>query len=191
MNFKIVEHIRNHNEWDSVKGIFNGLLKIIFLLILIPFLLLALVLKIFKKGNTGKIINDWTEFYSDENLILRRLFIYEDELPDDLDYPKEPNDTYLFHVQSKPEIPELNDRFFDYQFVKADQGVFLLSFNKKGEGMSVWYVDNRRHQLEKVKDLESSWWSFGERNGKITLSTTLNKKDIDIEIETTFHNRTP
>ena len=190
MNFTIVENIRNHNEWDSVKGFFTGLLKIILFLILIPFLLVGLIFSVLKKGDAEKIINDWTEFYSDDNLRLKRLFIDENEIPDNLDYPEEPNDIYLFQVKSKPEIPDLEDKFFDFQFVKTDQGIFLLSFNEEGEGMSIWYVDSSKHQLEKVKDLESSWWNFGEKDGKITLSTTLKKKDINIEIEKTGYNKT-
>ena len=54
--------------------------------------------------------------------------------------------------------------------------------------MSLWYVDSKEYQLEKVKDLESSWWNFEEKERKITLSTTLNKKDINIEIEKTGYN---
>jgi len=188
MNFTIVENIRNHNEWDSVKGFFTGLLKILLFLILIPFLLIGLIFSVFKKGHVEKIINDWTEFYRDKNLTLERLFIDENEIPDNLDYPEEPNDIYLFQVKSKPEIPELKGRFFDYQFVKTDQGIFLLSFNEEGKGMSIWYLESNEHQFEKVKDLESSWWNFGEKDGRITLSTTLNKKDINIEIEKTGYN---
>ena len=56
--------------------------------------------------------------------------------------------------------------------------------------MSVWYVDSNKHQLEKVKDLESSWWNFREKDGKIILSTTLNKKDINIEIKKIGYNKT-
>ncbi len=188
MNFTIVENIRNHNEWDSVKGFFTGLLKIILFLILIPFLLIGLILSVFKKGDTEKIINDWTEFYTGSNLTLDRIFIDENKLPDNLDYPEEPNDIYLFQIKSEPEITELRDRFFDYQYVKIDQGVFLMSFNKKGEGMSIWFVDNEKHQMEKVRDLESSWWNFWVKNEIITLSTTLNRKDIIIEIEKTGFN---
>jgi len=183
MNFTIVENIRNHKEWDSLKGFFTGLLKIFLFLILIPFLLVGLVISIFKKSEAEKIINEWTKFYSDENLTLERLFIDENEIPNNLDYPIEPNDIYLFQVKSTPEIPELKDIFFDYHFVKTDHGIFLLSFNEIGNGMSVWYVDSNKHQLEKVKDLESSWWDFREKDGKIILSTTLNKKDINIEIK--------
>lgn len=185
MNFKSIENIRNHNEWDSLNGFLFGLLKIVILIISIPFLLIGLLFSVFKKEESEKIINDWVEFTSIESFTLERIFIDENDLPNNLDYPQEANDIYLFQVRSVPEIQELNDKFFDYQFVKIDEGVFLLSFNEKDKGMSIWFVDNKKQQLEKVRDLESSWWSFGDRNGIISIETTLNKQDIKIEIEKT------
>ena len=188
MNFTSIENIRNHNEWDSVKGFLFGVLKILILVVLIPFLLIGLLFSVFKKGETEKIINDWAEFTSTENLTLERIFIDENELPENLDYPQEANDIYLFQVRSVPEIQELNDKYFDYQFVKVDQGVLLLSFNEKDKGMSIWFVDYKKQKIEKVRDLESSWWNFGNKDGKILLETTLNRKDIKIEIEKTGYN---
>ncbi len=89
----------------------------------------------------------------------------------------------MFRVKSKPEILGLKGMFFDYQYLKTDQGIFLLSFNGKGKGMSIWFIDHVKYKMKKVKDLESSWWYIEEKNGAITLNTTLNKSDINIEIE--------
>lgn len=43
MNFKVVENIRNHNEWDNLKGIFFGIFKFIVFILFIPFLFLLLL----------------------------------------------------------------------------------------------------------------------------------------------------
>ena len=183
VNFVIVENIRNHNEWDTVKGFLIGLLKIIFLLALIPFLLVLLLFGLFKRNDSSQTVIDWIEFYRDENLKLERLFIDENEIPDNLDYPEEPNDIYLFQIKSSPEIHGLQNMFFDFQFVKTDRGIFLLSFNEMGEGMSLWYIDSKNLYLEKINDLKSSWWNLKEKDGKIALTTRLDRKDINIEIE--------
>ena len=183
MNFTIIEEIINHNEWDSIKGFLFGIIKIVFVLILLPILLIFLLLKVFSKEKIEVINIEWKEFYTNESLKIERLFIDENELPDNLDYPQEPNDIYLFKLKSEPKILELEVLYFDFQFIKSKQGIFLLSFNTIGKGMTVWFIDNKEQKLERVKDLESSWWNFGKKNGLITLKTTLNKQDITIIIE--------
>lgn len=185
MKFISVEHIRNHNEWGSIKGFLLGILKILLFVVLIPFLLFVLLLNLFKKEEYEKITNDWSEFTSNKDLTLERIFINENDLPENLDYPEEPNDIYLFEVRSEPEIEELKGKFFDYQFVNIHEGVFLLSFNEEGKGMSIWFINNKIQKLEKVSDLESSWWDFYEKDEIISLETTLNNKDIKIVIEKT------
>ncbi len=54
--------------------------------------------------------------------------------------------------------------------------------------MSIWCVDTVTPRLEKVKDLESVVWNFGKENRKIVLQTTLDKRDIRIEIEPMAQN---
>ncbi|HBK71039.1 MAG TPA: hypothetical protein DDZ39_05170 [Flavobacteriaceae bacterium] len=183
MTFSIVENIRNHNEWDSVKGIFIGIFKFLILIILIPILLISGLIGFFKKEKEIAKVNEWTGFYSNENFKLNRIFIDENELPEFLDYPEECNDIYLFKVKSEPKISELEDKFIDYQFVTDENGIYLMSFNPENEGMTIWYIDNQKQKLEKVKDIQSSWWNFGKREGKIILETTLNRKDIKLEIK--------
>lgn len=185
MNFKVVEKVRNHNDWDSVKGFCTGLLKVLILLILIPLLLFFLLFDIFKSKDIEKVKNEWRTFYSNEDLKLERIFIDENALPDNLDYPEEANDIYLFHIKAEPQIPGLNNKFFDFQFVTIDQGILLLSFNKQGDGMTIWFIDSEKLKLEKVKDLKSSWWDLHSENGVILLRTTLDKRDIEIKIEKT------
>jgi len=183
MKFKIIENVRNHNEWDSIKGFLWGILKVLFIVILFPFFLLIYILNIFSKVKTVEINNDWQEFYSCNNLKIERLFIDENEIPDNLAYPEEPNDIYLFKLKSEPKIHELEEMYFDFQFIKSTQGIFLLTFNTIGKGMTVWFIDSIEQKLERVKDLKSSWWNFGEKDGLITLETTLNKEHIKVEIK--------
>ena len=188
MTFTIIENIRNHNEWDSLKGILFGILKFVILIILIPIILISGLISFLKKEKKEKQISKWTEFYSNGNLKLNRIFIDEEKLPDNLDYPEECNDLYLFNVKSEPEITGLENKFIDYQFVTDESGIYLMSFNNSNEGMTLWYIDNEQRKLKKVKDLKSSWWYLGEKDEKIILKTTLGKKEIKIEIEKTGHN---
>ncbi|MGV6829334.1 MAG: hypothetical protein ACWA45_08050 [Flavobacteriales bacterium] len=183
MTFKIIENIRNHNEWDTLKGMLTGILKLIIFLIFIPFLLIGLIIRLFKNDESKKAENEWTEFYSSGKLKLTRIFIDENELPETLDYPEECNDLYLFKVKSEPELIELEGKFIDYQFVTDENGIYLLSFNNENEGMTLWFINNGKPKLEKIKDLKSSWWNLEKKEGKITLKTTLEKQDIKVEIE--------
>jgi|TARA_B110000116_G_C16665712_1_gene503857 hypothetical protein len=188
MPYSIVENIRNHNEWDSVKGILTGIFKFIILIILIPILLISGLIGLIKNEKKEKQVNIWSEFYSSGKLKLTRIFIDENELPETLDYPEECNDLYLFKMKSEPKIIELEDKFIDYQFVTDENGVYLLSFNNENEGMTLWFINNENPKLEKIKDLKSSWWNFEKKDGKIILETTLEKQDIKIEIEKTGYN---
>jgi hypothetical protein len=188
MPYSIVENIRNHNEWDSVKGILTGIFKFIILIILIPILLISGLIGLIKNEKKEKQVKIWSEFYSSGKLKLTRIFIDENELPETLDYPEECNDLYLFKMKSEPKIIELEDKFIDYQFVTDENGVYLLSFNNENEGMTLWFINNENPKLEKIKDLKSSWWNFEKKDGKIILETTLEKQDIKIEIEKTGYN---
>tara|TARA_B110001469_G_scaffold126734_1_gene145211 strand:- start:164 stop:742 length:579 start_codon:yes stop_codon:yes gene_type:complete len=188
MPYSIVENIRNHNEWDSVKGILTGIFKFIILIILIPILLISGLIGLIKNEKKEKQVNIWSEFYSSGKLKLTRIFIDENELPETLDYPEECNDLYLFKMKSEPKIIELEDKFIDYQFVTDENGVYLLSYNNENEGMTLWFINNENPKLEKIKDLKSSWWNFEKKDGKIILETTLEKQDIKIEIEKTGYN---
>jgi hypothetical protein len=188
MPYSIVENIRNHNEWDSVKGILTGIFKFIILIILIPILLISGLIGLIKNEKKEKQVNIWSEFYSSGKLKLTRIFIDVNELPETLDYPEECNDLYLFKMKSEPKIIELEDKFIDYQFVTDENGVYLLSFNNENEGMTLWFINNENPKLEKIKDLKSSWWNFEKKDGKIILETTLEKQDIKIEIEKTGYN---
>lgn len=73
--------------------------------------------------------------------------------------------------------------YFDYQTIKSENGIYLLSWNKGKEGMTFWFIDNKTQKLNKIRDLESNWWNLTEKNGKIILSTITKNKDIIIEIE--------
>ena len=187
MKYITHEKIRIHNYYDTLKGIFANVSKIFILLIISPILLISLFIDLFKKNEKIVAKNDWTIFYNTNNLLLERLFIDENELPDDLDYPEEPNDIYIFKLKSNPEIVALSNSYFDYQYCITDTGIFLLSFNKKGEGMSIWFIDNSDFKVELVKNIASSWWNMGLKNDKLILTTTHSKKDIQLEIEIKQH----
>lgn len=188
MKFYISRHIRIHDKWDSLNGILTGIIKTIILILIIPILLLVYLFNLLTGRKESEIINKWQVFYSKGKLTLKRKFIDENEIPEDIDYPAEPGDFYLFNLESEPEIEGIKNKFFDYQYVVDQEGIFLLSFNRTNEGMTVWFINHSTLLLEKVKDLDSSWWNFGKKEGKVTLETTLRNKDIKFEIEKTGYN---
>lgn len=189
MNFSVVENIRKHTAWDSTKGFFSRVLMVIVLICLLPLILiffLILVLSSPFQRKQPKHVSVWETFHFGKNLKLARLYVDEDELPDNIEFPKEAYDICLFRIRSVPDLPELRAGYFDYQTVAIEEHLYLLSFNKKG--MSIWCVDTVTPRLEKVKDLESAVWNFGKENRKIVLQTTLDKRDIRIEIEPMAQN---
>lgn len=183
MKFEIIENIRNHNEWDSIKGFLSGIFEFLVFIILIPFLLIGALISLIKKEKPKEIVNEWAEFYSAGNLKLSRIFIDEDKLPENLDYPEESNDIYLFKLNSDPNLDGLENKFFDYQYSETVTGIYLLSFNEVHQGMTLWFINNQKPKLEKVKDLKSSWWDLSMEGKVIKLRATLNKKDLEIEIK--------
>jgi hypothetical protein len=70
MRFSIVENIKNHNAWDSVKGIF----KFLILIVRPPILLISGLIGFFYKEKEIANVNEWTEFYSNVNFKLNRIF---------------------------------------------------------------------------------------------------------------------
>lgn len=123
------------------------------------------------------------EIVVNEKIKIERQFINENEVPDNLDFPDEPSDIYLYKLKCIPEIKELENMYFDYQSARSETGIYLISWNEINNGMSFWYLNYETRNLQNVKDLDSAWWILTEDREKISLITTTKKKDIEIKIE--------
>ena len=101
MEFRIVETYRNHNVKDFLKQSIAYLFLFLIAIIVVPTLLIA---NLFKKkdrqlNEVDKAEEDeWLEFIRTDKITLYRKFIDENDLPDDLDLPKECSDIYSFEI---------------------------------------------------------------------------------------------
>ena len=184
MEFKIVETYRNHNIIDYLKKLVANILLAITALIVIP---IVFITNLFKKKNKENIAiksdnNECTEFIKTEKIILYRKFINENDLPEDLDLPEECNDIYAFKIKSEPNLQELQNVIFNFTELETEKGIYLISFNKIGNEMSLWNIDKTNNDIKVVTNLKPLWWEMLKVENKIILKGTEKKKDYTIEI---------
>ena len=192
MNFKIVEY---RNQLKSKNVIINFLMQYLFLpifLIVLFFIILPVIfiINLFSKEKNEKIIeNNYEVKFENEKIKIERKFIEEKDFPDDLDYG-EVYDHYLFEFKSNPELQLFKDRYFDYNFFKTENGIFLISYNNEDEGMSLWFINKLTLEFKKIRNLISSDWDFINDGNKIILRTKTEKEEIKIEIKSDVSNLT-
>ena len=192
MNFKIVEY---RNQLKSKNVIINFLMQYLFLpifLIVLFFIILPVIfiINLFSKEKNEKIIeNNYEVKFENEKIKIERKFIEEKDFPDDLDYG-EVYDHYLFEFKSNPELQLFKDRYFDYNFFKIENGIFLISYNNEDEGMSLWFINKLTLEFKKIRNLISSDWDFINDGNKIILRTKTEKEEIKIEIKSDVSNLT-
>ena len=192
MNFKIVEY---RNQLKSKNVIINFLMQYLFLpifLIVLFFIILPVIfiINLFSKEKNEKIIeNNYEVKFENEKIKIERKFIEEKDFPDDLDYG-EVYDHYLFEFKSNPELQLFKDRYFDYNFFKIENGIFLISYNNEDEGMSLWFINKLTLEFKKIRNLISSDWDFINDGNKIILRTKTEKEEIKIEIKSHVSNLT-
>ena len=192
MNFKIVEY---RNQLKSKNVIINFLMQYLFLpifLIVLFFIILPVIfiINLFSKEKNEKIIeNNYEVKFENEKIKIERKFIEEKDFPDDLDYG-EVYDHYLFEFKSNPELQLFKDRYFDYNFFKTENGIFLISYNNEDEGMSLWFIDKNTVDFKELKKIITAEWFFEKENNNIILTTKTNKEEIKIEIKSDVLNLT-
>ncbi|GAB1346771.1 hypothetical protein MASR1M29_04170 [Cloacibacterium normanense] len=192
MNFKIVEY---RNQLKSKNVIINFLMQYLFLpifLIVLFFIILPVIfiINLFSKEKNEKIIeNNYEVKFENEKIKIERKFIEEKDFPDDLDYG-EVYDHYLFEFKSNPELQLFKDRYFDYNFFKTENGIFLISYNNEDEGMSLWFIDKNTVDFKELKKIITAEWFFEKENNNIILTTKTNKEEIKIEIKSDVSNLT-
>ena len=182
MNFKIVEY---RNQLKSKNVIINFLMQYLFLpifLIVLFFIILPVIfiINLFSKEKNEKIIeNNYEVKFENEKIKIERKFIEEKDFPDDLDYG-EVYDHYLFEFKSNLELQLFKDRYFDYNFFKTENGIFLISYNNEDEGMSLWFIDKNTVDFKELKKIITAEWFFEKENNNIILTTKTNKEEIKI-----------
>ena len=185
MNFKIVEY---RNQLKSKNVIINFLMQYLFLpifLIVLFFIILPVIfiINLFSKEKNEKIIeNNYEVKFENEKIKIERKFIEEKDFPDDLDYG-EVYDHYLFEFKSNLELQLFKDRYFDYNFFKTENGIFLISYNNEDEGMSLWFIDKNTVDFKELKKIITAEWFFEKENNNIILTTKTNKEEIKIQIK--------
>ena len=192
MNFKIVEY---RNQLKSKNVIINFLMQYLFLLIFLIVLFFIIlpvifIINLFSKEKNEKIIeNNYEVKFENDKIKIVRKFIEEKDFPDDLDYG-EVYDHYLFEFTSSPHLLLFDNRCFDYNFFETENGIFLISYNREDEGMSLWFVDKNTVDFKELKKLITAEWFFEKENNNIILTTKTNKEEIKIEIKSDVLNLT-
>ncbi len=100
--------------------------------------------------------------------------------PVDLDLYDRPEEVYLlFRLRFAPALPELEALHFFEEMLLTDRGLFLLSYNPNGEGMTLWSVPREAEGPEAIARLASREWELeGQPGGALRLSS------LDEEAET-------
>lgn len=168
---KIVDFILNYTVIPII-GIFM-------LLVVIP---IVLIINFFsKKKKDEKIKSQFEKEFENEKIIIERRSIDEVDYPDYLNFD-EVYDDYLHVFKSSPELDLFKDRYFDFNFFETENEIFLISYNKENQGMSLWFINKNTLEFEKIRDIKSSFWTFQKEDSKIILSTQTEKEEIKLEI---------
>jgi len=160
MDFKVKENIFKFGFSNQLTGLFLNLLKLVVIIILIPVLLIGWIIGQFKKEKHVEIENSWTIFKDFGSFKVLRLFIEEEATPDNLDYPEDGGDIYLFKIKLDPIISDIEELYFDMNEAETNAGLYLISYNTKGKGMVLWCISKATGEVKKVKDLLNIDWSL-------------------------------
>lgn len=94
-----------------------------------------------------------------------------DQFPTDLDLYDQPEEVYLlFRFRFAPALPELEAHYFFEEILSTEAGLWLLSYNPPGEGMTLWFLDHADHEPEAVARVASQEWELeGHPGGALRL----------------------
>ena len=183
MNFNIEETFRNHNLVDNLKKIIANLFLFLIGIILIPTLIITNLFKKKSKELSKEDQNKWVEFITTDKLKLSRKFINENDLTENIDLPEECNDVYAFEIKSEPVLTELQNVIFNFSELETENGIYLISLNSVGNGMSLWNINKMNNEIQIVTKLKSLWWEMSKVENKVILKGTEYNKDYKLEIE--------
>jgi len=177
MNYKITESITKFGMFKSILDFFNPVFSFLAIIVLVPFIFISWAISLFKKNNANEFKFEWTSLKSLSNLNLYRLDIDESDLPENLDYPEDTYDFYLTKIKSEPFIQGLQDMFFDTNFAETNSGIYLISYNESGKGMTLWCIDKLNLNLHIVKELQPLDWNLTRVDDDTILLKAVDKKN--------------
>ena len=183
MNFKIEEKERAHGFLDGLKKIFSNISKLILIIFLLPVIMITWFTNKFKKQNKPTPSQKWEVFIETNIIKLSRHFINENDCPEDLDYPEISNDIYLFKIKSESVSENLEDKYFYHNYTETENGIYLISFNHTGHGMTLWFISKKTAEVEAVKELLPNWWDLSIKGKNVILKATGRNRDYHIEVK--------
>lgn len=164
MEFKVDQYTHDLSKNKFTADIVAFILKTLIIIVVSPFVFLNWLYKKISAKHDNLQNPKWKPFVEYGNFKIEQLFIADTEIPTDLDYPSEPDEINIFKLKSNPEIKGLNDLYFNLETAETLSGLYLISLNKKGFGMTLWFLDKKNGDFLKVKDLDNLWWSLDEDN---------------------------
>ena len=164
MEFKVDEYTYDLSKNKFTADIVSFILKTFTIIVASPFVFINWLYKNISSKKDEPIDLKWEPFVEYGNFKIEQLFIADAEIPTDLDYPSEPDEINIFKLKSNPEIEGLNDFYFNVETAETLRGLYLISVNKKGFGMTLWFLDKKNGDFLKVEDLDNLWWSLDEDN---------------------------
>jgi len=97
--------------------------------------------------------------------------------------PKISNDIYLFKIKSEQVSENLEDKFFYHNYTETENGIYLISFNHTGHGMTLWFISKKTAEVEAVKELLPNWWDLSFKGKNVILKATGRNRDYHIEVK--------
>lgn len=94
-----------------------------------------------------------------------------EDFPAGLDLYADPAEVYLlFRFRFAPAVPQLESLYFFEETLTTESGMYLLSYNSPGEGMTVWFLGHEADQAEAIAKVEAREWELeGEPGGGLRL----------------------
>ncbi|QNR25259.1 hypothetical protein [Croceimicrobium hydrocarbonivorans] len=169
MKFELSEYYSAYSRLTKFKEVLEGIL----LIFIFPFFYVRHLFAKIKGSNEamGSELNTWKSYavcgsYSLESRVLKNeeveALLEGNQLdhPDWLDWDDPFRDVMKF--RAFPEIPALSEAHFDEVDLKTEQGIYLIRFNPKSEGMTLCFLANDEARLIEVTNLRSLTWVLSE-----------------------------
>lgn len=100
---------------------------------------------------------------------------------------EEYTDEDVFMIQSDPALKLFENQYFDSNFFKINEGVFLVSYdeniNTENVGMILWFLNTETLEYHNLMKLPFAQWNFKKKNNKIILFSYDNREKRILEID--------
>jgi hypothetical protein len=181
MDFSVIENNNKHTSIDKRNSFFRSLLKTVIIILLSPFFMLSWIINQFSKSSAINTINSWDLIEDLENIKIYQLYIDEDNCPLDLDYPEIPSDIYMFMLKTDPANPFFDNKYF-YSLREVNIGYYIMQYNSKGHGMTLWFMDKLTSEIVEINVLKSNWWNVQIKENGLLLTASDKNTKYNLEI---------